>query len=919
MFLTLTENQKEYRNMKKFCLRFILTWVAVSAFSLYSNPIEIAVGDTGFEDIKDGRPEKYNVTGGELQLSTEKRSGKYGGKYIMAKGAPLNALWIRHDFPTPVRYGDTYTIKVWAKGQGKVTYLVSGYSGGMWKRSIWGQDFKTLTKDWKLYSWKFKVDFSYMNSVRPGFQFTGGGYAVLDDISMTYDPADNDGRILPKEAPKNTILPFNFSFHDAEGTVKINGKTVKELKVGDGLNVMEVALRPTGKNPYFKLETPPEYALCNGAWKEAPANVSGNSASIKFDDSAWQEVQVDKTGKVVPRNKKATSYFRTVILWNRDYYAKESMVHRRQKEWLLPAGSTQLLKLKLAPDPMERDYKKALYVELYLPDGVSLMNTKQKKARYVLNQEPGIQQCGSVKIENGIYQKYLLSWTPAQLAKYPNGNQYPEARIPLHVSADAKVNKTAAIRFARLAPGRFSEILKTIPVRFYPPVNGRQPQRIMIQTYVGVPLSGYSTFPEDVLTALVEQAAKTGVNTVLGAKYFPGYEYLDKCLHKAYDKTGIKRYIWTDNNFPLHSLFMYSYTDMHEQHKKNPDAQAKYFPTKATIQWGTPVIGTMYCPSYMLDVPEGRTFFRNMVKKGLQHEIQTAYKPVGIFFDYEEEVWRSTGNIPGNGSYCFCNRCRNQFGKQLNLASTPSPQEIKDKYYEKWEQFRSQQNRRIHAVIHDICKNLGFKMMFYTQSHMKSYFSTSEGPFDYLFLGHPAKYAINRENQEEQDKYVANLKPDYRGIIAQVFTEPSTFGPGNAMDGNPDGYFVPSRWKGIILRLIATYRVGVDISAYTEFCGGIGYYIGEATRAIAELEDFFVKGKRTDVCPEVMNMKYPDLLGLEWNGKKIILLFNENAKSKKITLNLKKHQKARAFYSKIKNKQIVIPPENAEILIIEKK
>ena len=81
MVLTLTENQKGYRNMKKFCLRFILTWVAVSAFSLYSNPIEIAVGDTGFEDIKDGRPEKYNVTGGELQLSTEKRSGKYGGSF----------------------------------------------------------------------------------------------------------------------------------------------------------------------------------------------------------------------------------------------------------------------------------------------------------------------------------------------------------------------------------------------------------------------------------------------------------------------------------------------------------------------------------------------------------------------------------------------------------------------------------------------------------------------------------------------------------------------------------------------------------------------------------------------------------------------------------------------------------------------
>ena len=209
-------------------------------------------------------------------------------------------------------------------------------------------------------------------------------------------------------------------------------------------------------------------------------------------------------------------------------------------------------------------------------------------------------------------------------------------------------------------------------------------------------------------------------------------------------------------------------------------------------------------------------------------------------------------------------------------------------------------------------------MMYYTQTAMKPYYKSSKGAFDYLFLGHPSKYGINSSNQAEQDKFAAALKPDYQGMIAQVFPEPSKYGPGSAMDGNPDGFFVPSRWKSIILRLIATYRIGVDISSSTEFYGGVGYYIGEATRAIAELEEFFLHGKRSDDCAEIADMKYPDILGLELNGRKIILLFNEDVQPKTVSVNLKDGCKASAFYSQIKNNRVVIPPENAEILLIEK-
>jgi hypothetical protein len=125
----------------------------------------------------------------------------------------------------------------------------------------------------------------------------------------------------------------------------------------------------------------------------------------------------------------------------------------------------------------------------------------------------------------------------------------------------------------------------------------------------------------------------------------------------------------------------------------------------------------------------------------------------------------------------------------------------------------------------------------------------------------------------------------------------------------------------MILRLLAVYRIGIAFENVGSCAGGIDYYIGEATRAAADLEEFFLKGKRADAFSGIKDMAYPDMLGLTLGKKRLLLLFNENTKARKLKFTLKKGEKARTYYGK-KNfsagtHTLTIPAEDAELLIVE--
>lgn len=899
-----------------------------AVFSLCSSePSEVMVGNRGFEEQVNGRPSGFESHGGRLESNTEKHSGMFCVKYTTEKGRPLNFFCTKWNVMTPVRYGDVYTFRFYAKGEGSIAYLIPQYSGEAFLKSLFGFS-EPLTPEWKQYSYKFRIEEKRVNGILLGISVSNGGYAFIDDMSVTYDPADNQGRPLPIITHKKIILPVKIVFKDADGILKINGVATKEFKLSEGYNIVEIEMHATGKKPAFSVECPEEFAELRNAWREIPSDSDSlNTAALAFDDKSWPLVSSDTSMKqCLARNKNGKTKFRAIVLWNEEYYGKESPLRIRMKEWFLPNGSVQLLNMNLGPTGFPRGFRDDYKIILDLPPWITLMDMTQEKPRYVLNQPPvKVEKTGQIRKGNIVYDRYTLSYSPAQLLPYPQNNQQPYSSIPLMIRSDIAPGTGGNIFFGRVSDGNFTEIMKKIPVKIFPPINGRQPKTICIQTYAGIPYFGLSSVNADVLNCLVNQQRKIGVNLTLGAVYPSGWEQMTDLITDAYDKAGVRRYWWPPHNYPLHTFYMGKHLPENcgfTQVKNDPGKQAVYYGTSEL--WGEdPYNGAMYCPSYVTRTEEGRNFFKEMVRKGYSSGLRANKGITGIFLDWEQGIWLSKNNQPGKGSYCFCERCRKEFQKVLKLEQLPDEKKIKDQYYAAWESFRMNMDGKINEMIYSVCRELGMKLMYYTQTQMTSYYKHAGGTYDFLFLGYPSSQGANSVNQAKLDEfYRTSVQPHYRHMTAQVFPGPAE--NGSAQDASSDGFYVQSRWKTILLRLLVTFRGGVDICTMTAHVGGIGYYIGEATRFVAEYEEVFLSGKRVDSFPEAQGIAYPNLLGLEHQGVRLIFLFNEDTVAKNVSITLPAGSEGRAYYSgkilKGKAKETVqIPSEDAEILICQRK
>ena len=109
-----------------------------------------------------------------------------------------------------------------------------------------------------------------------------------------------------------------------------------------------------------------------------------------------------------------------------------------------------------------------------------------------------------------------------------------------------------------------------------------------------------------------------------------------------------------------------------------------------------------------------------------------------------------------------------------------------------------------------------------------------------------------------------------------------------------------------------------DLGAPYTLVSGINYYIGEATRLVAEYEDYFYQGKRNDKLADSKQIAYPDLLVLTLGDNRLVLAFNETDQPKQVTirnLKLKPGQKGIICNSKRKladpsNVSVIIPPHD---------
>jgi len=128
-----------------------------------------------------------------------------------------------------------------------------------------------------------------------------------------------------------------------------------------------------------------------------------------------------------------------------------------------------------------------------------------------------------------------------------------------------------------------------------------------------------------------------------------------------------------------------------------------------------------------------------------------------------------------------------------------------------------------------------------------------------------------------------------------------------------------------ILRIVAATRGGIDLNSSLECFAGMKYYIGEATRLIAEHEDLFWDGKRADELAVSEQIKYPDLLVLKKGDERLILLFNEGAKPMTVQLqskDVKPGQKATVYGTPIstdtpEQMEVIIAPEDVAVVHIK--
>jgi hypothetical protein len=326
-----------------------------------------------------------------------------------------------------------------------------------------------------------------------------------------------------------------------------------------------------------------------------------------------------------------------------------------------------------------------------------------------------------------------------------------------------------------------------------------------------------------------------------------------------------------------------------------------------------------FCPWYVT-IGEGRTAFRDAVKKDYKEKF---FDPVpqadSAWQNNESFSWILAQNShygvapKGEGSYCFCDRCKTAFREyaKLPVGESLSDDDIFRNHYRSWQHFRAKLDGEVEGVATDVCRELGKKLYIYHGVEDKDFWEACKGKIKHAFPALPGNSVANGTQQQYLDNSMEffRTKVGLERVVGQRFsfmgfnhseTAPAGKGCPVVEKSLEDNYINAKSWKSQIVRLVASAHEGVDMQRSLEAVAGMFYWIGEATRLIGEYEDLFYSGKREDSLASSEQIKYPNLLVLIKGDERLVLLFNETDKPLKVELNnknLKIGQSASIFES----------------------
>jgi hypothetical protein len=914
-----------------------------------AEPVELLPNGGGEKVNERTLPTHFGVqNAGEIQSSPLPRSGNRAIRLIARPHE-----WNCSVFTTPnpgsypqddvlrikVAKGGLYRASVWVRGRGEFRLGVQQWPsilGSVMSKPV------VLSKEWQRVDVAYRADPPEIRDVNLQFRLDGErAMADIDDASLAFDPDENPGIQHFDRIPERVLRLRLDSRQVRAVEVFANGKPVPlnrgigEVTIREGLLTLAIRARPSGVNAglRFTLQGHPE---TDGRWRSA-ATAGEGWQTAEFEDAGWPVVAREPDGFMWPADWKGFSRtgpnevcFRQVLLWNETHCGPNRCIMPLAREWGFSRGGFENLTLALySPLPSRlSDYEFVLDA----PRGFTVFGkTGDFYTRYVLNQKPDRVVEEPHPREGQDLTRYRFAHPPHHVvgddATHGVFTQYSVIPIRLEEVFPAE---TTVLRYHRRARGNFTELEQTIPVRVLPPINGRQPKRFMISAYVGMPL-GFSALAPDHLAALVKQASAAGWTHCSVSVASPGSGTWGKewlAYQKSYlalcREHGIQGLLWPWHSFPITGSLLEPTEPktLLDWVEATPGARARYF--KGTPAWDREG-ANFFCPSYV--TAEGAERFRGIVAE-VWGGMSTQMGGTDIIWTDDERLI-FTAN--GEGSYCFCDRCKAGFRE---FAKLPADADLSDDalfttHNKQWRLFWAELwFGRVHGQLKKVANSLGKRYMVYTWNGSNDLWRALRGNCDIAFPGMPGSNVTTSRHQKPMDDSMAF----YRKEVGVARVQGQTFAVLNAGHQknawamqqvvSRDGFVDAKSWKSQVLRLAATLQGGVDLGeTVIDYRAGSHYWIGEATRVIAAFEHLFVDGERNDKLAASAQIAYPNLLVLTKERERVVLLFNEGESDLKVTLenkNLVAGQQAQVFergdWVDARNLEVSIPPRDVVVI-----
>ena len=837
------------------------------------------LGNGGFEDAADGQARGWSVNNsGKLASVADAHTGRLAARFEAVPHewgySAMSAT------PVPLMAGALYRLSLWARGDGQVAFAVyqssaSGFIGS----AFLTPDFN-LTDQWQRLEVVYKpTDRRLKRGAFAVHLYGQGAVAFLDEASLSFNPEENLGLSLTPPRTPTTRLRFQVQTRQARAELFVNGQPVAiagetaEAEAPEGLIAVAVKAAATGDNPGVSVRLL-DHAETDGRWRMANKEENGWQTA-GFDDSRWLAPATgagDMMWSAAPTDR--TVCLRQVLLWNETHYGPNRCLLPPVKEYGFPREGYEVLYLGLySPLPYRLDGYEFV---LEMPEAFQLLDMANYQPRHIDNNKPEKITTDTVQRDGMSYRRYRLDYPAGQVK--PDQTQY--SLLPLKMVGKVPGQKVR-FYYRRAARGNFTELEQNLPVNLLPPVNGRMPRNVMISQYA--PL-GYSTRSPEALTARVQADLKAGCNNyVIGYSPWWGPVWQDtmKLLYQRATEGGARITIWM--NYPLNYGDTYEglaeYPTWIRQHEA---AHGRYYRNEPA--WGSGPGRYPYCNTYVL-TPEGQEFW-DVAQREYRRAADFFPKARLFFADWEFH----NSNPDGSGVHCFCDRCRQAFAAYAKLpaGTVPTDEEIMKNYRVQWLAFRDQQDGQIQGKMAAVCHAVGCQYMSYSWAANMGFWQQCRGKLDVAFPGMPGNSTADSYLQKQLDGYAADLREQagYARAVGQrfVFFRDNTPNGWQTTVLSDDGFVHPQSWKSQILRVVAALHGGIDLQCSDEFCAGMRYYLGEATRLISDFEPLFWEGERADTLAASAQIAYPDLLVLRRGNERLVLLFNEGCQPLRVTL-----------------------------------